>query len=160
MRTTPRSFFHLFVEPNFEDYLQEAHDVRRGMNAAVSAFQMADIFYAFYSRENRSVITQWPKPKDLIKHLCDLEPSFLTVQSVATVYKHLYAREGFYEVNSPGAVWGVQIPGEKIELESDFQDGRVDILVRRRDNSVVSLTNALRRVVNDMWPAFLPEEAA
>ncbi|ESY30025.1 hypothetical protein X749_14355 [Mesorhizobium sp. LNJC391B00] len=147
------------MEPNLEDYLAEPDDARRGFNACLSAFQLADIFYAFYERENPAMVAQWPNKEKLLRHLCSLEPSFLTIQSVATVYKHLYAIKGFYEVGTPGALWGVKIPGEDIEIETDFQgDDKGDVLVRRRDGSVVSLTTALRRVVVEMWPTFLPIE--
>src|SRR5690348_10767859 len=42
MGTTPQSFYEAFVVPNLEDYLSEADDIRKGFNASVSAFQLAD----------------------------------------------------------------------------------------------------------------------
>jgi hypothetical protein len=158
MRTTPRSFYELFVQPNYWDYEETPDDVRRGFNAALSAFQLADVFYAFYSREEPEVVRHWPKLKDFHIHLSQIEPHFRTVQSVATVYKHLYATGGHYEVGSPGAVWGVSIPNEEIELESEWRGSEADVLVKRRDGTTVSLTLALRKVVDEMWPGVLPNE--
>jgi hypothetical protein len=157
MRTTPRSYYELFVEPDYRDYEQTPDDVRRGFHAALSAFQLADVFYAFYSREDPEVVRHWPSLQSLHIHLSKIEPHFLTVQSVATVYKHLYAKGGHYQVGSPAAVWGLSIPNEEIELESEWR-GREDVIVKRRDGTTVSLTLALRKVVGEMWPALLPNE--
>ncbi|MER9914012.1 hypothetical protein NKJ71_25635 [Mesorhizobium sp. M0050] len=162
MQTSPLSFYHVFVVPNFEDYLREPDDARLGFNASVSAFQLADIFHAYYKREQPSIIARWKSVKDLHIHLTSIEPCYLTVQSVANVYKHLYVRGGHYEVGSPGAVFGVSVPGTGIELESRWADDSKplgDVMVKRLKGDTVSLTDALNRVVNDMWPDFLPEEA-
>lgn len=157
MRTTPRSFYELFVIPNMEDYRGQPDDVRLGFNAALSAFQLADIFYAFYQRERPAVVSRWTKLKDLHIHLTSVEPCYLTVQSVATVYKHLYANHGHYEVGTPGALWGVSLPRAEVKLESTWGDA-TDVLVKRRKGDTVSLMNALNRVVDEMWPNFLPQE--
>lgn len=77
MRTTPRSFYELFVVPNMEDYRSQPDDVRLGFNAALSAFQLADIFYAFYQRERPAVVSRWKKLKDLHVHLTSVEPCYL-----------------------------------------------------------------------------------
>jgi hypothetical protein len=61
-------------------------------------------------------------------------------------------------VGSPGAVWGLSIPNAEIELESEWQGSGADVLVKRRDGTTVSLNLALGNVVNEMWPAFLPDE--
>jgi len=158
MRTTPRSFYELFVRPNYWDFQEVPDDARRAFNAAVSAFQLADVFYNFYSREKPSAVSQWPKLKLLHIHLANIEPSFLTVQSVATVYKHLYAKGGHYVVGSPAAVWGVTIPDGEVELISDWQDEKADVLVKRLDGTTVSLSSELENVVNKMWDGFLPSE--
>lgn len=158
MRTTPRSFYHLFVRPNFWDFQKTPDDARLGFNAAVSAFQLADIFHAFYTREDLTIIKPWLTIKSLLIHLSTTEPHFLTVQSVATVYKHLYARGGHYEVGSPGAIWGLTLPSEGVNISTDWGAETADVLVHKRDGSVASLTQALDRVVEHMWPNFLPDE--
>jgi hypothetical protein len=85
MRTTPRSFYELFVLPNYCDYKERSDDARLGFNAAVSAFQLADVFHAFYSCADPSMVRRWPTLKSLLIHLSEIEPHFLTVQSLATV---------------------------------------------------------------------------
>jgi hypothetical protein len=49
-RTTPWSFYELFVLPNLGDFLDDRTSIRKAVNAAVSAFQLADIMYKFYER--------------------------------------------------------------------------------------------------------------
>ena len=49
-RTTPHSYYKLFVVPIFEDYLRAADDIRLGFNASVPAFQLADVMHTFYSK--------------------------------------------------------------------------------------------------------------
>jgi hypothetical protein len=112
--------------------LENRDDARLGFNAAISAFHLSDVFHAFYTPEEPKIVERWPK--------------------------HLYAKGGHYEVGSPGAVWGLSIPGEEIELESDWEGCESDVLVRRRDGSTVSLTLALGKVIDEMWPTFLPNE--
>lgn len=158
MRTTPYSFYELFVEPNLADYLCDPGDVRLAFNAVLPAFQLADVFYAFYEEHDRRVINQWPKPKQLHIHLCAIEPDYVTIQSVATVYKHLYAKGGHYQVGSPSAVWGVSVPGQDVELHSKWVTDQSDVFVKRIDGTEVSLSTALKKVVYEMWPSFLPDE--
>lgn len=158
MRTTPRSFLEVFVRPNYWDYCACPDDIRLGFNAAVPAFQLADIYLTFYRKENPGVVRPWTKTVDLLKHLSEIEPSFLTVQSVATAYKHLYPKADHYEIGSPGALWKVSFPDDAMQLEADWSADKVDVLVRRRDGSVVSLSEALEKVVEQMWPTFLPAE--
>lgn len=158
MRTTPHSFYELFVFPNYEDYLDQPGNVRRGFNAALSAFQMADIFLNYYSRENPTVVQPWMQKlgkKKLLQNLCARDPHFLTIQSVATVYKHLYVNNGRYTVGSPAALWGVSLSDDYGGLECDWKNE--DVIVSLTDGSQVSLGRALASVVKSMWPDFLKE---
>jgi hypothetical protein len=157
VRTTPRSFYDKFVLPNLEDYLVDAHDIRRGFNASVSAFQLADVMFNFYTRNDRSKILKWGDQPDFLKDLSRREPSFQTIQSVATVYKHLYLakRQSFHEVGSPADLWSIGVSGGA-ELSRDHS--HPDVLVRRFDGTSVSLKNALESVVLGLWPAVLPQE--
>ena len=158
MKTTPYSFYELFVYPNYEDYVKLPGNVRLGFNAALSAFQMTDIFLNYYQRENPDVVALWSGrtgKKKLLEKLCENQPHFLTIQSVATVYKHLYVNDGFYTVGSPAALWGVRISDQFPSLEYDCE--REDVIVSRTDGSQVSLRLALEEVVESMWPDFLEE---
>jgi hypothetical protein len=155
-RTTPRSFYDLFVIPNFNEYLEAPSDIRRGFNASLSAFQLADIMYAFYRRNDPNKLAPWPTKKDFLVALGKRQPLFVTIQSVATAYKHLYTNGAHYEVESPGPM-RISVPAKNTELESTY-DTKGDVIVRRRDGSEISLTVALRAVVEALWPEVLPEE--
>jgi hypothetical protein len=156
-RTTPWKFYELLVLPNYEDYCEAEDDVRRGFNASVAAFQLADIFLKYYERVDPSKIARWPRAKALHRHLSNLEPGFRTVQSVAFVYKHLYASKGHYEVGSPLALGGVVYRGTEIVSDWGRPSGG-SVVVHRRDGSMVCLKEALEAVVLQMWPGFLPDE--
>jgi hypothetical protein len=157
-RTTPRSYYEHFVVPSLEDYLEQPDDVRLGFNASVPAFHLADIMFSFYKGRGRSRMARWRKLSDLHKYLSRREPHFLTVQSVATVFKHLRPHSGntFLEVGSPGGVSSIKF-ASGTELNA-WHGRRGDVIVRRRNGTKVSLTAALNAVVNDLWPAVLPEE--
>lgn len=157
MRTTPSSFFSVFVEPDYWDYRNCPDDVRLGFNSAVSAFQLADIFHAYYSHSAPQNLSSWTTLKSLHVHLSQIEPCFLIIQSVATVYKHLYAKGGHYLVGSPGGVYRVAIPERGFELAGEWSPEHSDLLVKTKDGSTVSMTNTLQRVVEHMWPKFLAE---
>ena len=92
------------------------------------------------------------------RYLVEREPLFQTIQSVATVFKHLHTFEtSYYEIGSPGALWGLRTVGADVELHSDWTSAMGDVLARRLDGTVVSMTTALQAVVCQMWPTVLPD---
>jgi len=144
------------VYPNFEDYLNHADDIRFAFNASLPAFQLADVMYEFYEHEDPSKISQWKCLVDFHKYLAEKEPAYLTIQSIATAYKHLRPKGSFYEIGSPMALWGLTLPADDLDLDSSLQ-GRRDVIARRKDGTQVSVTDALTAVIN-LWPRILPEE--
>lgn len=156
-RTTPWTFYEFLVCPNYETFLERPDDVCRGFNASLAAFQLADIFLNYYRRFDPHRVARWRHPKNFHQHLCNLEPRYATIQSVAFVYKHLYATKGHFEIGSPLALGGVVYRGTEIVSEWGSASGP-DIAVRRRDGSTVSLTDALEAVVSRMWPTVLSDE--
>ena len=96
--------FEYFVKPNYEEFAERADDIRLGFNASVTAFHQADIFLAYYRKRKPSRVAEWPRKENFLKYLAAREPNFLTVQSVATAYKHLYPRGEFHEIGSPMAL--------------------------------------------------------
>jgi hypothetical protein len=116
---------------------------------------MADVFYSYYRKRDPSLVAAWPEQKDLLIDLSRREPHFLTVQSVATVYKHLYASGGHYEVGSPMSLGGVVYDGTKVKTV--WGSGESTVVVHRRGKAQVILKDALAAVVH-MWPEVLPEE--
>jgi hypothetical protein len=158
-RTTPQSYYELFVVPNFEDYLRAPDDIRLGFNASVPAFQLAEVMHTFYRDGDSSKISQWPELKDFYAHLRKLEPAFTTIQSVANAYKHLRLKKSHYVIGSPGALWGLTLPSDEFDLVSSWDDRSIgDVIVQCRDGKAVSLTDALAAVVEDLWPSVLPAE--
>jgi hypothetical protein len=155
-RTTPYTYYEQFVVPNFDDYLDRPGDIRRGFNACLTASQLADIMFAYYMREDPSKLLQWKHLRQFRIDLCSREPSFKTVQSVATSYKHLHARGAHYEIDSGGSLDSVSIRAIG-SLDVDWSDV-LDVRVRRRDGSEASLTSALEAVVRKLWPLVLPRE--
>jgi hypothetical protein len=161
-RTTPRSYYQHFVKPNFQDYLQSPDDVRLGFNASLTAFQLAEVMYWFYKRNNPGVVSSWNALRDFHSHLSGREPLFRTIQSVASVYKHLHLYKlSHYEIGSPGALSGLKLANAGFEANADWsEDGTGDVMVKRRNGTVASLTQALKAVVLSLWPSVLPPESA
>jgi hypothetical protein len=158
-RTTPWLFFEYFVKPNYEEFTERPDDIRLGFNASVTAFHQADIFIAYYRKREPSRVAEWPYKKDFLKYLAAREPNFLTVQSVATAYKHLYPRGEFHEIGSPMALEGVMYQPGNVEIVRDWgASSHGEVVVRRRTKSQVSLKTALEGVVCKMWPSVLPKD--
>lgn len=157
MKTTPNSYFELFVQPNYRDFLDSRDDARLGFNASVPAYQLADVFYFYHERKDQAALSElWPTKKAFLAELSEREPKFKTVQSVVAVYKHLYAADnGHYEVGSPGAIWGLSFPDFDTALQSEWRGVQGDVLVRKRDGKESSLSDALEAVVVRMWPEIL-----
>jgi hypothetical protein len=133
----------------------KVRDFRLAFNASVTAFQLRDIAYNFYKKNEHLKISKWPTLTAFQLYLVEREPLFRTIQSVATVFKHLHTfKESYYEVGSPGALWALKAIGAEVELQSDW-DETADVLVRRRDGTIVSMTKALQAVVSEMWPEVL-----
>jgi hypothetical protein len=161
-RTTPHAYYRHFVEPNFQDYLQSPNDVRLGFNASLAAFQLAEVMYWFYRRNDPGVVSSWNALRDFHSHLSGREPLFRTIQSVATVYTHLHLYKlSHYEIGSPGMLSGLKLANAGFEAKADWtEDGTGDVMVRRRNGTVASLTQALNAVVLSLWPSVLPSETA
>lgn len=158
-KTTPWLFYQFFVLPNYSEFDENSDDIRLGFNASVAAFQQADIFYAYYRRHDPSIIARWPRKKDLLTYLGERDPHFITIQSVTTVYKHLYTTQGHYDVGSPMAVWGVVHARNQTEISMKWGNGEGDyVVVRRKDGTQISLKTALKTVVCDLWPAIIPDD--
>ena len=107
-RTTPLTSYEQFVVPNYEDYLQ-AGDIRRCLNACVTASQLADVVIAYYRAEDPARIAGWNTPKALRIELRRREPYFNTIHSAATAYKHLHATGDHYSFGTTGSLESVSV---------------------------------------------------
>ena len=156
-RTTPRSYYEEFVQPNFEEYMDDPADIRRGFNASLPAFQLADVMYTFYQDEDAAKISQWPELKDLYVDLGKIEPpAWITIQSVANAYKHLRLTKSHYVIGSPKALWSLTLPSDEFDLVSSdlvSRDDRPkgDVIVRLSRTSIADEMRIehTRRVLGD-----------
>lgn len=158
-RTTPWAFYRLFVVPNYSDFADwNPGSVRHGFNASVAAFHLSDIVLEYYAREDPAKIANWPTRKRLLLYLQAEEPQFLTVQSVATVYKHFSSPHAHVEVASPADVIEAYLPKFDLLSDTDLGSGKSYVSVKRKGAmSAVSLNDALRAVL-DLWERTLPPD--
>lgn len=158
MQTDPWSYLHDFVEPNLEDFAQRPNEIHLAFNACVPAFQLSDVFYRHSLLNFPHRISRWSRPKDLLVHLEQFEPSFLLIQSIATAYKHLDPSGTHYQILSPGSVVlfdnsaSLEGVGDTSPREMRQQP---EIVAFLKGGGHVPVLPALQRVVNKMWPQFL-----
>jgi hypothetical protein len=142
----------------FYEFEQDRGSVRKAFNAAIPAFQLVDHFYKYFEETAPSVISAWRDRDAFLIHLGATEPAFITVQSVATAYKHLYIYALHYDGGSPGALRSV------VSSDTSFGDmggdntAPIEVVWKRKDGTSVVFYECLRRVVEDMWPKLLPKD--
>jgi hypothetical protein len=118
------------------------------------------IFQTDSAKNEPSKISRWSDTTAFQVYLVEREPLFQTIQSVATVFKHLHTYErSYYEIGSPGALWGLTAIGADVALRSAWEAlTRGDVFARRKDGTIVSMTEALNAVVYSIWPDVLPND--
>lgn len=159
MGMTPGQFLESFVEWNLADCYAQPGDIRRGFNAAVSASHLADHYFFFAKRHSPDLVAQFAGLGQFVEHLClETSGSFKDVRSVSNVYKHLYTDKGalsqYSSVNSCGSIECLEVETDESvsALEEDYvsgeeQEGRMRVVVRRKDGSSFELLPALEAVV-------------
>jgi hypothetical protein len=167
MGMEPDEFYYVFVIGNFEDFRAESHSSRKAFNAATAAFQLADHVFSFYSRHHEGYTADYNSKTDYLRFLSEQCGAFIHVQSVATVYKHLYANGVHYTVSSGGSLESVQVgdvfqvvgaeDGDPaaddldLEVEYDFSaEGSSHVIIRTRNGERLPFLPLLGDVV-DMW---------
>jgi hypothetical protein len=125
----PAEFFEEFVLGNYHDFLDGEDSVRRGFNAVVPAFHMADHYFYYCQRHDPSHrIVNYGKREDTIKekrnsylrYLSSENEYFNDVQSIANAYKHLYQgnkNKPHVTVSSAGTI--VRSPDFEMEGDGD-----------------------------------------
>jgi hypothetical protein len=151
MSTTPLTYYEQFVVPNYEDYLAHAGDIRLGLNACLTASQLADVVIACQA-EDPARIGNWNTTKALRVELCRREPYFNTIQSAATAYKHLHTRGAHYIIRTAGSLQSVSV---RHLGRMDAALPQRDVIVRYNNGAFVSLNAALEAVVRKLWPPLL-----
>ena len=109
MGMTPQNYFTLFVEENFNDFLNNPTCLRRAFNSVVSTAHMADNYFNYYEIRDASKINNCNNFTDFKIHLASQLQYFNDIQSIANVYKHLYqghrTQNSWVTVESGGAVF-------------------------------------------------------
>ncbi|WP_022955849.1 hypothetical protein [Perlucidibaca piscinae] len=156
---TPEQFLESFVEWNLADCCEQPGDIRRGFNAAVSASQLADHYFFFAKRHKPELVAPFQNLGQFVEHICqETSGAFKDIRSVSNVYKHLYTDKGelsqYSSVNSCGAIECLRLETDEPirALEEDYvsgdeQEGRMRVIVRRKDGSNFELLPALEAVV-------------
>jgi hypothetical protein len=156
---TPDGFFEGFVLKDYGDWKSEPHSIRKAFHAAVSAFHLADHYFSYYHRHNKTFSTKYKKLELYQAALKRETPSFKLIQDMANAYKHLYTRVSC-SILSGGAIEYVTYGSQKIEnaYSDNSGDEQIDaIVIRCRDGSVVQFTAAIAGVI-EMWSKIMYEE--
>ena len=153
--TTPAMYYRYFVEPNQWDFTQSPSDVRLACNAATSAFHLSDVFQEFYRRHDPARLPHQDR-RGFIRSLGHDYPAFRVVQSVATIFKHFYVSKPYLDGSSPQSIGGMVHPATGIAINARWRKLTGPyVSLRRKDGTEASLNEALRVVVDEMWPTIL-----
>jgi hypothetical protein len=141
----PDEFFRNFVEGNFKDFTEKEGSVRRGFNAAVAAFHMADHYFNYCKRNYPEKIVRFSSRKNFLKYRSRKNPYFSDIHGVANAYKHLYQDTGASHVtiSSAGTIESVVI--RELEIKWD-----VVVYLNVKSGKRIRLSEALNSVLQ-MW---------
>ena len=165
MGMTPDEFFLAFVKANYDDCVEHPGCVRRAFNAAVSASQLADHYFAYFHRHDPSKIASFRNLGNFINHISiRTSGAFRDIRSISNAYKHLYTSteamdSGHASISSAGTIESIDLAknGESISLieeewvkgtESDNSTSRV--VFTRIDGQRIEFLPSLKSVV-DYW---------
>ena len=125
MGMEPSDYYYSFVLENLEDFRAEPESIRKAFNAATAAFQLADHVFAYYGRRSLAFSSEYPTKKSYLQFLESKCLDFIHVQSVATVYKHLYADGPIYTVASGGSLESVTMMDSVFHLAESSDLGGI-----------------------------------
>ncbi len=83
-------FFETHVKANHDDWCNDPRDERKAMNAAVSANQMADHIYHYFSENNDGQLLGATNLDEYRRALAAIQPDFALVRDVAEAHKHVH----------------------------------------------------------------------
>lgn len=88
--TRPQEFWRDHVLPNFKEYQVHSNSIRHAMNAALSAFHMADWVWTTYHDADPQKVADTQNVADYYRHLANNGcPDFLVLKDIAEAHKHL-----------------------------------------------------------------------
>jgi hypothetical protein len=163
MGTTPENYFENFVYCNYVDCNDNKGNIRYAFNAAVSASHLADHYYNYYNKHDRSKIKQFQKLGDFLDFISDqTNGCFKDIRSISNAYKHLYSstnpkKATYWTVSSPGVVESILYNGKKSQLQSIEEDYassseannfETRVVFTRRDGNRIDFFTTLETVIN------------
>lgn len=154
MKMNPHAFYRAFVEANYDDFLNEPDNVRKGINAAVSAFHMADQYYFYYQKNDPIKISSYKDRDNFLKYLASKSKYFNDIQSIANAYKHLYlnSSKSHVSIASTGCIESIGFRQHNITIDGCERDNALNYIViyTTKTSKKIKLLIALKAVV-DMW---------
>ncbi len=169
MGTTPENYFENFVYANYIDCQSNKWSVRYAFNAAVSASHLADHYYNYYMKHDKSKIKEFKKLGDFIEFISDnTNGCFKDIRSISNAYKHLYSstnpqKATYWSVSSPGVLESILfnvkgLPLKQIEENytsiADEDNLEPRVVFTRTDGSRVDFFKTLEAVI-DFWNRIL-----
>ncbi len=88
--TRPQEFWRDHVMPNYDEYRRHPNSIRHAMNAALSAFHMADWVWTTYHEDDPQKVADTARPLAYSLYLADNGyPDFRVIKDIAEAHKHL-----------------------------------------------------------------------
>lgn len=149
MKMTPSDFFYIFVEGNYNDFVERENSIRRAFNAVVPAFHLADHYYKYCKCHDPNKIRRYQNRKNYLRYLSAKNNYFQDIQSIANAYKHLYQRNlnaPHVTVSSAGTIETIENSNVEIEGEPQKYVVYKNIKTNRKRRLSVALKNVIK-----MW---------
>ncbi|HDY90476.1 MAG TPA: hypothetical protein ENH82_20455 [bacterium] len=170
----PDDFYELFVLSNYEDFENNKESIRHAFNASLSLSHMADHYFEYNKKHNKSKVEQFIKGgeyyevinKNRKKKLKDISvfkiyiseqtnDDYNSIRSISNAYKHLYtAKDTYSDVTSAGSVMTISFPAVKRGDVSEL-DVTETVVFTRKNNSQREEVLPLLKRVKDFWKGFL-----
>jgi hypothetical protein len=159
---TPEEYFTVFVHGNHEDCVANPDCLRRAFNASVSAFHLADHYFAYNTRHAPHLVAAYADLSAFTRFIeSATNGAFRDVRSIANAYKHLYearksGRPARWSISSGGSLESVEFEGRGRplqSLETDYgttSEIQLKVVFRRRDGTHGEFLPTLERVI-DFW---------
>jgi hypothetical protein len=161
MGMNPYDFYASFVLPNFQDFCEEEHDVRKAFNAVVSVSHMTDNYYFYFKRYDPDKVASFKDIREFKAYLSQKAKYFNDIQSISEAYKHLYTKRNkpYVTIESGGAVTSMKIQaGNVVGLEiggyCGNDNGKIVVIYETKDRKKLRLKVGLTKMV-DFWQNML-----
>jgi len=169
MGMTPSQFYEAFVLGNYTDCQQYLGCVRRAFNAAVSASHLADHYFTYYYKHDKSKVKSFKSIGNFVEYLSsNTGGCFRDIRSISNAYKHLYTsidpqKAVHSSISSTGAIESISFGDEEAEvqmLEEEWADDckgsnvKTKVVFTRKDGQRIEFLPTLHRVI-EYWEKLL-----